>query len=104
MKRLKVIVSLVCVIIIAVLFVHFAKVMSYPTSWESVRKGEVRSDLYSTIGLPVRHSETGYDEWEKNSTIGIWRLLVFYQDSGVMGSQSNLVVAVIDRSFKWRIP
>jgi hypothetical protein len=104
MKRIKVIVSLLCVIIISILIVHFAKVSTYPAAWESVRKGENKSDLYSTIGLPVRHSETGYDEWEKNSPIGIWRLLVFYQDNSVAGSQSNLVVTVIERSFKWKIP
>jgi len=103
-KRLKVIVSLSCVIIITVLSAHFVKVSTYPAAWESVQKGEDKSDLSSTIGLPVRHSETGYDEWEKNSSIGIWRLLVFYQDNSVVGSQSNLVVAVIERSFKWRIP
>jgi hypothetical protein len=104
MKRLKVIISLVCVIIIAILCVLFAGVTKHPAAWDSVRNGEKKSDVYSTIGRPEFHSETGYDEWEKNTLTGFWRLRVFYHDNSDVGNQSNLVVAVIERSFKWRIP
>ena len=104
MKRLRAIGFMLCVVIVVALCVLIFGATKHPVVWDSVRSGVKKSDVYSTIGPPEFHSETGYDEWKKSTVAGFWRLRVFYHAHEETGSQSNLVVAVIERSFKWRIP